>query len=134
MEFRETNINQMDLIKHTEMRAEIWHKQEKIPEIEAPCRWFKAVWALNKVQIRERRKERKEGREGDGEGDCQTCSSQAGLRGHLLLSFEGVVMVTVAGSRGWERLHGIPVASDVAQAMMGKLGGDLGDQERLGTA
>lgn len=102
--------------------------------MEAPCRWFKAVQALNKVQIRERRKERKEGREGNGEGDCQTCSSQAGLCGHLLLSFEGVVMVTVAGSQGWERLCGIPVALAVVQAMMEKLSGDLGNQERLGTA
>lgn len=39
---------------------------------------------------------------------CQTCFSQAGPRSHLLSSFKGVVMVTVAGSQGWESVAWFP--------------------------
>lgn len=53
-------------------------------------------------------------KKGGGEGEtgrrrlCQTCFSPAGPRSHLLSSFKGVVMVTVAGSRGWESVAWYP--------------------------
>lgn len=61
------------------------------------------------------------GRERQRRRFCQTCFSRAGPRRHLLSSFEGVVMVTVAsGKAGESVLHRIPVAHDVAPRMMRK--------------
>ena len=56
---------------------------------------------------------------------CQTGFSQAGPRSHLLSSFKGVVMVTVAGSRGRESAAWYPCG-------LGCCSGDDGKASQLG--